>query len=132
MKTDEEIKTEIGILKEMEPIVRCISDGGADHHAAMAAQVSVLERRMSEDSVWYKYGDANAGEYAKNVLDAALAANRWMKSDEANTPSKEWMVLLVGQLIIYSTKFMESFALKKMNMLKNIERMIWPWPVGRP
>lgn len=97
MKTDTDIKTEIDTLKAMKPKVLQRSAFGDDHHAAIDAQIMVLEKRLSHDSIYDKFeasGDRDMDHdegRGDNVLDGALNAYRWMRDeDEAEAPSSEW------------------------------------------
>lgn len=82
MKTAEEIKKEIKKLEEMKPRVARFSAFGDDHHAAIDAQISVLEEEMSEGRVWDFWPDPET-----NTHDAAMRAMRWMREE---SPSEGW------------------------------------------
>ena len=86
-----QITAEITKLKEMKPRVRHFSGFGDDHHAAIDAQVRVLEQGLSEDDVYTEFEDG-----AENVLDAACTAAQWLAGEELDieTPSEEWECLL--------------------------------------
>lgn len=91
------IDAEIATLKAMKPTVRERSGFGDDHHAAIDAQLDVLETRMSTDDI-YDHGDEEkVGEeevWADNVRDAAIEARQWLDGESKNAPSKEWKPLV--------------------------------------
>lgn len=63
-------------------------------HAAIDAQLDVLEKRMSEDDIWSEWQDPEDPEEMPNTLDAALQARRWLDGDNADgAPSKGWKEL---------------------------------------
>ncbi len=73
--TEQEITREIRELWEMKPNVCRTSVLGDDHHAAINAQMTVLNERLSEDQVHDRADDEN---WADNVRDEAVAAARWL------------------------------------------------------
>lgn len=93
MKTDEQIGAEVASLTEMKPRVRHYSAFSDDNHEAIEAQISVLRDRMSVDEIYDAFGDEDAGEFAQNVLDDALAAHNWMNYDHYSSPSEDWAPL---------------------------------------
>ena len=91
-KTPAQVKAEIKKLKEMKPKVRSSSSFGDDHHAAIDAQIEVLEKGLDNDGVYdhYEHGP-------HNILDAALEAMGWMDGGsygEGERPSKNWASLV--------------------------------------
>ena len=97
-KTNEEIAAEIAALKEIKPRVRKCSAFGDDHHAALDAQVEVLERRMSNDKVYDRFEptdnedcDYDEGR-SESILNAAVEALLWMNNEAADpaAPSENW------------------------------------------
>lgn len=77
-KTDSEIKQEIKDLKALKPRVRRSSAFGDDHHAAIDAQVEVLEYGLDEDEVEDR---ADENDWPDNVRDSAMEAARWMAGE---------------------------------------------------
>lgn len=97
-KTDSDVKAEIEVLKALKPKVRKQNAFGDDHHEAIDAQISVLEKRMSIDAIYDMWGDEETEEFAQNVLDSALEARDWMSGDLAEDegkPSDGWSELVV-------------------------------------
>lgn len=89
----EQIRTEIATLFELKPNVRQYSGFGDDHHAAIEAQVSVLEQSMTTDDVYDSFGDEAADDFAQNVLDEALRAADWLEGETDEAPSVGWQDL---------------------------------------
>lgn len=96
-KSAQDIAAEVERLRALLPKVRATNAFGDDHHAAMGAQIAVLEKSMSQDSIYDAYGDEDEADFAQNVLDAALTARDWMMGDLAadeGKPSDEWAELV--------------------------------------
>jgi hypothetical protein len=94
--TQEEIKQEIKALTELKPRIRPTSMFGDDHHAAMDAQVDVLEHLLREAAIYRAYDPGDDEDQGRNVLDAALDARRWLDGeslDGAPTLSASWKEL---------------------------------------
>lgn len=92
-KNGTEVEAEIQLLRNLQPTVPVTNDLGDDHRAAIGAQIAVLEKCMSLDTVHEIYGDA----YVQYVFDAALNAYDWMIGDlteEEGKPSDEWAALV--------------------------------------
>lgn len=87
MKDRKEIETEIATLREMKPRIRRASFFGDDHHAAVDAQIDVLQNNRNEDWVWDQAS-------ADNVRDAACEAVRWRDGD-GDKPSDGWKELVI-------------------------------------
>lgn len=95
-KSTDEILAEVERLRTLLPQVRTTNAFGEDHHAAIDAQIAVLEKRLSHQSIYEAYGDEEADDFAQNVLEAALIARDWMTGDLAadeGKPSDEWTEL---------------------------------------
>lgn len=61
------------------------------HHAAIDAQIAVLEMRYSLDDTYDIFGDDEAEGFSQHVLDRALAARNWMAGAEGHVrPSDGW------------------------------------------
>lgn len=97
--TGAEIEAEIKLLKELRPKVNQFNGFEDDNHAAIDAQIKVLEERMDEDDAEEEYGDGNA---ADNVRSAAMDACMWMigeyegDEEEGPNPSDAWKPLSKG------------------------------------
>ncbi len=92
-KTIAEIATEIQLLRELQPKVPPSNEFGDDLRVAIGAQIEVLEKNMSLDTVHEIYGDG----YVQFVFDASLNAFDWMIGDltvEEGKPSDEWAKLV--------------------------------------
>lgn len=93
-KTNEQINDEINALKTLKPTVRQFTAFGDDNHAAIDAQLDVLEGRLDHDDVYDIYGqpDDEDGEdfLERYVLDAAIEAVDWMTGLKADSPSSGW------------------------------------------
>ena len=87
--TDEKIAAEIRKLREMKPRVRKYSVFGDNHHAAIDAQIDVLENRTTCDEIWDDCGDA-----AENVRDSMIEAANWLEDDSELLPSAGWVELI--------------------------------------
>jgi hypothetical protein len=87
--TYEEIQEEIKRLKTMKPNVLSMSVFGDDHHAAINAQIQVLEDGLDEDAAYEENMDNE-----DNIREAAEAAARWSEGDEDNAPSEDWKSLV--------------------------------------
>jgi hypothetical protein len=79
-------------LREMKPHVLAESMFGDDHHAAIDAQIEVLEEGLDQDRTEYRFQDD-----PENVQSAAMDASRWMegeKIDDFTPPSESWKELV--------------------------------------
>lgn len=95
--TDKQVQTEIELLRAMKPKVRRTSSFGDNHHDAIEAQIEVLEKDMSEDSIFDRLeeeGEDDDAKWRQNVVDSALEARRWLDGDEKDVPSKGWKELM--------------------------------------
>lgn len=86
-KTDVEIQTEVVALEALKPKVRKFSAFGGDNHAAIQAQIEVLQSSMTADAIDRKWGDED------DLRNAAEHAADWANGDEADSPSDGWQVL---------------------------------------
>lgn len=91
--TDKAIQEEVARLKKMKPRVLHRSFFGDDHHAAIDAQVRVLENNMSADSI-ENYFEPDEDGRGQNILDAALSACYWREGEIDENPSHEWKELI--------------------------------------
>lgn len=96
--TDDQVVAEIALLQELKPKVRQRSAFGDDNHAAIGAQIDVLQDRMSMDDVYDSYGEEAAGdEFDQYVLDNALHAHDWLHGESASdeeSPAVSWRTAL--------------------------------------
>lgn len=91
MKNDEEIARELRRLAYCRERLRApYSRFGDDHRLAMAAQIHVLENRMTLDQVHERYDkhEDSGGEYSEYEFTEALYAHDWMRNllDEDSPP----------------------------------------------
>lgn len=86
----DEIQAEVAKLKEMRPNVRHYTAFGDNNHAAIWAQINVMEEDLDEDDVYSFYDDN------EHVLGAALAAWEWLCGTENDAPSIGWAPLIGG------------------------------------
>ena len=98
MKTDKQIESEILALKALEGKLPN-SIFGDDNNAALAEQINVLQFRMSEDTIWGNWPDAEDegawdDDEHQHVRDAALEAYAWMTTDQPGSMADEWRVLI--------------------------------------
>jgi hypothetical protein len=83
---------EVKKLKEMKPHVLRQSIFGDDHHAAIDAQIEVIDEYMGQDDI----EDRFSGE-PENVYTAAMDAAIWLEGEEIDdftTPSESWKELV--------------------------------------
>lgn len=99
MKTQEQIDQEIAALKTLKPTVRRCNAFGDDHHAAIDAQIEVLEKKLSHDAVYDRYEptgdddiDGDEGR-SESIMTAASDAHRWMHDESDDAPSEDWGTL---------------------------------------
>ena len=85
--TDAQIKKEIETLKAMKPKVRRYSMFNDDHHAAIDAQIEVLENDLDLEAIDEQF----EGEVHTNAQDA----RSWLDGEhEEPTLSGEWQGLV--------------------------------------
>lgn len=96
MRTREEIQSEIKNLRTIKPRVLRTSKFGDDHHAAIDAQIEVLENLLTEDEVCDRHDNAADDEmfYADNEYDSGRDAANWLAGDEDDAPSEGWGSLI--------------------------------------
>ena len=103
--TAEQIEAEIKKLTEMKPNVIRTSYFGENHHAAIDAQIKVLEAELDEDDIYERFpteedlegreSEASEEDVVKaNVRDGALEAAQWLAGEEDETPSDGWKELI--------------------------------------
>jgi len=96
--TEDQIKAEINRLFGMKPRVVRQSMFADDHHAAIDAQVEVLQDAVSDDPELFDEGAiddrAEIEGWAENVRLAAVEAYQWLEGEEKSSPSNEWRCLV--------------------------------------
>lgn len=97
----EEIIAEIAMLRKLKPSVRQRSMFGEDNHAAIEAQIYVLENNSDDDDIYNRYqptdeetGEADESGNNRHELDCALEVRRWMDGHEKEPPSMDWIRLV--------------------------------------
>lgn len=83
--TPKAIAAEVATLKAMKPKVKRYTFFGDDNHAAIDAQIQVLEQNLSDDEIGRRF----SGE----VQSEAFNARNWLEGDAGNPPSKDWKEL---------------------------------------
>ena len=92
MKTAKQIQKEIAALVAIKPRVIPHSAFGDDHHAAIDAQIEVLESGLDEGEVYDRADEEKAAEeeiWSHSVQEAAQQAVRW-RAGEEKTLAKDW------------------------------------------
>lgn len=89
--TPKEVKAEIAALKEMKPKVRRFTLFGGDNHAAIDAQLSVLEDELTEDEV---YELRDSGEFTEHQVEHALEAIEYLDGYCEEGLSGDWKTLV--------------------------------------
>ena len=88
-KTDEQIATELGKLRELKLKVPQFNAFSDNNHDAIDAQCQVLEQRMSLDDIYDRWGDEESESFAQHTLDEAIEAHDWMAGKEMS-PAESW------------------------------------------
>ena len=81
----------------MKPKVRRATAFGDDNHAAIEAQIEVLENDMSVDDIENRADEETEAEeelWTENQKESALYARQWMDGDEKESPSHSWAGLV--------------------------------------
>lgn len=95
-RSDIEIQSEIDQLASIKDKVRVRSMFGDDNRQAIAAQIKVLQQRMTRDQIEAEFGDDGLEEgYSESIHMAAVDAFEWYQglSDEV-APSESWAPLV--------------------------------------
>jgi hypothetical protein len=96
--TAEEIKVEIEKLREMKPKLPRTTKFGDDNHAAIDAEIEVLENDLDEDEIYSKGPedeDHDDSEWSQHQMEAALYTRQWMEGEaEDGSPSEGWAPLV--------------------------------------
>lgn len=104
MKSAAKIAAELAALKQMRPLVPQFTMFGEDNHAAIDAQIWVLENPLRTEAAIYEryqpmiedddeglvHDESGDGRHA---LDNALETHRWIKGEEKESPSQGWRPL---------------------------------------
>lgn len=94
-RSEAEIQAEIDKLLSLKDKVRARSMFGDDNRQAIAAQIKVLQQRMTRDQVEAEFGDDGIEEdHSESIYTAAVDAFDWYQglSDEL-PPSESWAPL---------------------------------------
>lgn len=89
-KTSGQVLAEISALLALKPTLPPRSNFGDDNHAAVDAQVHVLQTGMNVDQVNARYGDDKSPAFDHHVLDHALHACAWLTTG-IEAPSRDWL-----------------------------------------
>jgi hypothetical protein len=95
MRTKQQIEEEVERLKSMKTRVIHYTITGEDNHAAMEAQIEVLQKRMTQEDVDLAFGDPFDDEES-NIYANAQQAYNWMVEDDESLPSFKWAELVIG------------------------------------
>ena len=88
-----EIDEEVKKLKEMKPKVRHNNFFGDDNHAAIDAQIEVLENDLDQDDIDGKFDDGDWDDHERSNAEEAL---NWKEEEsEDGSPSSQWEELIV-------------------------------------
>jgi hypothetical protein len=93
MKTTRQINAEAKALRKLKPRVPAKTYFGEDNHAAIDAQIEVLEKQLTEKQIetrWYQ--DETAEEFRdgdNRLWDEARYARSWIDGDESDAPSSQ-------------------------------------------
>lgn len=97
-----EIQEQIDWLTSNKQNIRSHSGFGDDHHAAIEAQIDVLENDLDEDEIETKYG-SDSDNYADNILTNANEARYWRDGNTEDNPSNNWRSLLIVPEVTVNT-----------------------------
>jgi hypothetical protein len=99
--TPKAIATEIQALKELLPSVRRYTAFGDDNHAAIRAEIAVIEENLDNDAIYERFqpiddeGEPDESGNNRGELDAALGARWWLDSEKGSErPSIGWKPLV--------------------------------------
>lgn len=95
-RSEAEIQIEIDKLLALKDKVRARSMFGDDNRQAIAAQIKVLQQRMTRDQVEAEFGDDGLEDgYSESTYTAAVDAYDWhqCQGDEM-APSESWAPLV--------------------------------------
>lgn len=84
--TAKAIAAEVAKLKALKPNVKRYTFFGDDNHAAIDAQIQVLEQNLSDDDIGRRFN----GE----VQSEAFNARNWLDGDADEALSKGWAELV--------------------------------------
>lgn len=91
MKSPKEVAEEVSALKEMKPKVRKFSIFYDNHHAAIEAQIEVLEDKLDESEIFSKL---DSGEWTEHQRESASEALAWLNEEADEAPSIGWKDLV--------------------------------------
>lgn len=91
-RTQAEIDEQIKWLRENRSKIRKVNGFGDDNHAAIAAQIEVLEDGLSEDDVDDNH---SSGDWADHEHDNAREVVNWRDyGGDESKPSEAWAALV--------------------------------------
>jgi hypothetical protein len=79
MRTKEQIAEQIKLLTELKPKIAQRTHFGDDNHAAIDAQIKVLEEQADEQRVWDL---ADEEGWPDHTRDSALEAAMWLNEEQ--------------------------------------------------
>lgn len=92
--TEKEIEKEIAELKTIAPKLK-ESYFGDDNKGGCLAQVTVLEKRMTEQEIYDRWEDEKDMNASRYIIDSAFEAYEWMMGKSIDgKPSENWMPLV--------------------------------------
>jgi hypothetical protein len=97
MPTPKEIAAEIKALKKLKPLIPAQSVFQDDNHAAVDAQIEVLQSNMSEDDIYTRADDgvtAAKDLWSEYVRDNAICAWSWKTGTSFESASVGWEPLI--------------------------------------
>lgn len=95
--TPKQIIAEIAELKRIKPLIPMRNGFGDNNHERIAAQICVLEQRLSEDDIHELSKDEEDEDSMwRNQDNVSLGchAARWMDGEEREAPSSGWQSLV--------------------------------------
>ncbi len=94
MKSELEIADEVQRLRDLLPKIWDRCDHASVNRASIHAEITVLEKRMTEEEVEAAFGNNDSPEYQAYIFDSALGAFDWMVGKSDDRSSDEWSLLL--------------------------------------
>lgn len=88
IKNENEVKTELLLLKEIQPKVRAISKFGDNNRKAIESQIKVLESHLSGGNP-QRTAD-HFEEVSDYVYDSARSAVDWINGDQPSLVTGNW------------------------------------------
>lgn len=89
-RTPAEVAAEIAALKTIQPRIRRYTMFHDDNHAAVAAQIALLEAENPEEAI-----DDYSIEDDEHTYFAVSTALEWLLKDRDEAPSADWADLII-------------------------------------